>query len=140
MCGCIVTSEHLEHLLSTPRESGRTTIAPSVVATVAGVAARSVAGVHALGGGSGGGALSRVRTALPTGGGDAPTDGVELEVGEVQAAFDLALVADYGVPLRRLAEDVRERVISEVEELTGYEVTEVNVAVVDVHLDEEDDA
>lgn len=125
--------------MSVPRESGRTTIVPSVVATVAGVAARSVPGVFALGGGPAGGALSRVRSALPTGG-DGPTDGVQLEVGEVQAAFDLSLVADYGVPLRRLAEDVRERVISEVEDLTGYEVTEVNVVVVDVHLDEEDES
>lgn len=55
----------------------------------------------------------------------------------MQAAFDLTVVARYGVPLRTLAAQVRERVISEVEELTGYEVTEVNIAVVDVYLDEE---
>lgn len=118
---------------------GRTTIAPSVVATVAGVAARGVRGVHALGGVAAGGALSRVRTALP-GGGESPSDGVQLEVGEVQAAFDLSVVGEYGMPLRRLAEDVRERVIAEVENLTGYEVTEVNIAVVDVYLDEADEA
>lgn len=116
----------------------RTIIAPAVVATVAGVAAGGVPGVHGLGGGSSGGPLSRVRSALP-GAGNSSSEGVQVEVGQVQAAFDLRLVAEYGVPLRALAEDVRERVIGEVEELTGYEVTEVNIAVVDVYLDEEDE-
>lgn len=114
-------------------------ISPSVVASVAGVAARRVRGVHDLDGSAAGGALDRVRSALPTGSISSPTDGVQVEVGEVQAAFDLAVVAEYGVPVRQLAEDVRARVIAEVEELTGYEVTEVNVAVVDVDLGEEDD-
>ena len=97
---------------------GRTSISPSVLATVAGVAARGVRGVHDLGGAATGGALDRVRSALPLGGAGGLAD---------------------GVPVRQLVEHVRERVIADVEELTGYEVTQVNVAVVDVHLDEEDE-
>lgn len=114
----------------------RTVIASSVVATVAGVAAGGVRGVHGLGAAAtSDGVLGRVRAALP--GSEPSTEGVQVEVGTVQAAFDLSVVAEYGVPLRDLAEQVRERVIAEVEGLTGYEVTEVNIAVVDVHLDEE---
>lgn len=116
----------------------RTIIDPSVVAVVAGVAAGGVRGVHGLGATTAGGVLGRVRSALP-GGGESSTEGVQVEVGQVQAAFDLTVVAESGVPLRGLAEDVRERVIAEVEELTGYEVTEVNIAVVEVYLDEEDE-
>lgn len=117
----------------------RTVIAPSVVATVAGVAAGETPGVHSLGGSvTGDGVLGRVRAALP--GGGPSTEGVQVEVGTVQAAFDLSLVAEYGAPLREMAEQVRERVIAEVQDLTGYEVTEVNIAVVDVHLDEEDES
>jgi len=117
----------------------RTVIAPAAVAGVAGAAARSVRGVHDLGStGGAGGALDRVRTALP--GGDEPSTGVQVELGEVQAAVDLSLVAEYGVPVAELAGDVRERVVRDVEELAGFEVTEVNIAVVDVHLDEEDEA
>ena len=117
----------------------RTVIAPSVVTTLASVAASRVPGVHGLGAGGGSaGTLGRVRGALP-GGASPAGDGVQVEIGEVQAAFDLVLVAEYGAPIARLAGDVREAVVRDVEELAGYEVTEVNVAVVDVHLDEEDD-
>lgn len=116
----------------------RTVIAPSVVETVAAVTAGGVRGVHTLGGAaSGGGVLGRVRSALP--GGDSPGEGVQVELGQVQAAFDLTVVAEYGVPLREVAERVRERVIDQVEGLTGYEVTEVNIAVVDVYDDEGED-
>lgn len=64
---------------------------------------------------------------------------MQVELGQVQAAFDLMVVAEYGVSLRDVAERVRERVIDQVEGLTGYEVTEVNIAVTDVHDDEEDE-
>lgn len=118
--------------------SRRTIIAPSVVETVVGVAARGVRGVHALGEpGGAGGALGRVREALPLG---QTATGVQVELGEVQAAVDLRLVVQYGRPIVGLAEDVRERVVHEVETLTGYEVTEVNIAVLDVHLDDEEQA
>lgn len=130
-----MTAPETDRPRSGPGTGRRTIIPATVVATVAGIAARAVPGVHELSSGSSGGALVRVRTALPGGGG--PSDGVEVEVGEVQAAVDLRLVAEYGVPVARLAGDVRERVVDDVEDLTGYEVTEVNVAVVDVHLDEE---
>lgn len=124
---------------STGAAGRRTVIAPSVVAIVAGVAAGGVRGVHGLGGSAAtDGVLGRVRAALP--GSDPSTEGVQVEVGTVQAAFDLSVVAEYGMPLRDLAEQVRERVIAQVEDLTGYEVTEVNIAVVDVHLDEEDES
>lgn len=113
----------------------RTVIAPSVVATVAGVAARGVSGVHDLRAPSGGGVLSRIRPSA----GDDPADGVQVELGQVQAAFDLTMVAEHGVRVAQLAGDVRERVIDAVEHLTGFEVTEVNIAVVDVYLDEQDE-
>lgn len=114
----------------------RTVIPPSVLATMAGMAVREVAGVHAVGGGTSG--LSRVREALP--GGSSASSGVEVEAGEHQAAFDLQIVVDYGVPVVALAQDVRERLIEVVEDLSGFEVVEVNVAVVDVHLDDDEEA
>ena len=119
-----------------------TVLTPDVVAKVAAAATARVPGVYALADGPGRtGALSQVRAALPGGGGDehqAGVTGVQVEVGEVQAAFDVQLVAEDDVPLFGLAGDVRERVVDRVEELTGYEVTEVNIAVLDVHLDDEE--
>ncbi|MET9552854.1 Asp23/Gls24 family envelope stress response protein [Streptomyces sp. NPDC006645] len=121
-----------------PASRGRTTIADGVVEKIAGLAARDVLGVHAMGSG-----MSRtfgaVRDRVP-GGTKSVSRGVKAEVGEVQTALDLEIVVDYGVSIADVARDVRENVISAVERMTGLEVVEVNIAVSDVKLpDEEDD-
>ncbi|MFE7100507.1 Asp23/Gls24 family envelope stress response protein [Streptomyces erythrochromogenes] len=120
-------------------DRGRTTIADGVVEKIAGLAAREVVGVHALGSG-----LSRtlgaVRDRVPGGGKSAAvTRGVKAEVGEVQTALDLEIVVDYGVSIRDGARAVRENVVSAVERMTGLEVVEVNIAVSDVKLPDEPD-
>ena len=60
-------------------------------------------------------------------------------MGERQAAIDVDLVAEFGVALADLAAGVRRNVIGSVERMTGLEVTEVNITVHDVHLENEDD-
>ncbi len=62
-----------------------------------------------------------------------------MEVGEKQAAVDLDIVADYGVSIADLASGIRRNVIAAVERMTGLEVTEVNINVNDVHLDDGSD-
>ena len=120
-----------------PATRGRTTIADGVVEKIAGLAARDVVGVHAMGSG-----LSRtfgaVRDRVP-GGGKSVTRGVKAEVGEAQTALDLEIVVDYGVSIADVARDVRENVIAAVERMTGLEVVEVNIAVSDVKLPDEED-
>ncbi|MFM9367120.1 Asp23/Gls24 family envelope stress response protein [Streptomyces sp. Da 82-17] len=121
-----------------PGSRGRTTIADGVVEKIAGLAAREVPGVHAMGTG-----ISRtfgaVRDKVP-GGAKAVTRGVKAEVGEVQTALDLDIVVEYGVAIADVARGVRENVIAAVERMTGLEVVEVNIAVGDVKLpDEEED-
>jgi uncharacterized alkaline shock family protein YloU len=120
-----------------PGTRGRTTIADGVVEKIAGMAARDVVGVHAMGSG-----LSRtfgaVRDRVP-GGAKSVTRGVKVEVGEVQTALDLEIVVDYGVAIADVAQAVRENVIAAVERMTGLEVVEVNIAVSDVKLPEEED-
>jgi len=68
------------------------------------------------------------------------TQGVSVEVGERQAAIDLDVVIDYGVPLVDLAAGIRRNVIGAVERMTGLQVTEVNIAVDDIYIDSEDDS
>ncbi|MEV7423967.1 MULTISPECIES: Asp23/Gls24 family envelope stress response protein [unclassified Streptomyces] len=122
-----------------PASRGRTTIADGVVEKIAGLAARDVLGVHAMGSG-----ISRtfgaVRDRVPgAGSGRTPSRGVKAEVGEVQTALDLEIVVDYGVAITEVAAAVRENVIAAVERMTGLEVVEVNIAVSDVKLPDEDD-
>jgi uncharacterized alkaline shock family protein YloU len=120
-----------------PAERGRTSIANSVVEKIAGMAAREVIGVHDFGG-SLARSLGAVRDRVP-GGRPSVTRGVKVEVGERQTAVDLELVVEYGVAITEVAADVRENVINAVERMTGLEVVEVNVSVVDVHLPYDDE-
>ncbi|GLZ55693.1 Asp23/Gls24 family envelope stress response protein [Actinomycetospora sp. NBRC 106378] len=116
---------------------GKTTIADAVVAKVAGLAAREVSGVYGFGG-SAARAFGAITERIP-GSRSSVTQGVSVEVGERQAAVDLTIVVEYGVAIADLARSVRRNVISAVERMTGLEVTEVNVDVVDLHLPSDDD-
>lgn len=118
-------------------DRGRTALAVGVVEKIAGMAAREVSGIHALGSG-----LARtfgaMRDRVPGGKGSVGR-GIKAEVGERQTAIDIALVVEYGVVIPELARQVRENIIEAVERMTGLEVVEVNIAVNDVHLPDEPD-
>lgn len=120
--------------LVTPQ--GRTSIADAVVRKIAGVATRQVPGVHDLGSG-GARVVGTFRQHLPGSSGRSVTQGVAVEVGQRQAAVDLDIVVEYGVPIVDLSHAVRRNVIMSVEEMTGLEVTEVNIAVDDIHIEED---
>ncbi|GAA2016419.1 Asp23/Gls24 family envelope stress response protein [Microbacterium ulmi] len=117
------------------RAAGKTTIEDGVVAKIAGIAARDVSGVYALGGGAAR-AIGAIRDALNT------TDlsqGISVEVGEKQVAVDVTIVAEYPVALQKVADDVRTAIVRAMEDLVGMEVAEVNVTVNDVHVPTDED-
>ncbi|WOF23217.1 Asp23/Gls24 family envelope stress response protein [Microbacterium betulae] len=114
--------------------TGHTTIADGVVAKVAGIAAREVSGVYALGGG-GARTLGAIRDAINA---TDLTQGVKVEVGETQAAADITIVVEYPAPVQDVASQVRAAVTRAISQLVGLEVVEVNVAVDDVHLPTDD--
>jgi uncharacterized alkaline shock family protein YloU len=116
---------------------GKTTIASSVVQKIAGMAAREVSGVHALGGGISR-AFGEIRERIPGSTGASHTSGVTVEVGEKQAAIDLDLIVEYGASIVDLARAVRRNVIGAVEQMTGLEVIEVNIAINDIRIANED--
>lgn len=125
-----------EHALVT--EKGTTTIADIVVQKVAGLAAREVPGVHALGGG-GARAFGALRDRIP-GASSSIGQGVSVEVGEKQAAVDLEIVVEYGVHIAEVARVVRRNVIIAIEQMTALEVVEVNINVNDVHMPGDDES
>ncbi|MFF1274117.1 Asp23/Gls24 family envelope stress response protein [Streptomyces marokkonensis] len=120
-----------------PGQRGNTTVADSVVAKIAGMAAREIPEVHNLGGGMAR-AFGAMRERVP-GGGSGVTRGVSVEVGERQAAVDLQVVIEYDASITDTAGDIRANVINEIERMTGLEVVEVNIAVNDVHLPGEEE-
>nr|WP_082738397.1 Asp23/Gls24 family envelope stress response protein [Microbacterium sp. CCH5-D1] len=114
--------------------AGKTTIADGVVAKVAGIAAREVPGVYALGGG-GARAMGAIRSVVNA---DDKSQGVKVEVGETQAAADITIVVEYPMPVQEVASNVRAAVSGAISQLVGLEVVEVNVEVNDVHLPSDD--
>jgi len=110
-------------------EHGSTTIADSVVSKIASLAAREVEGVADLGGtlsGALGSVVGRIR------GNERNTAGVGVEVGQTQAAVDLTMKVTYPASIHEVADAVRQNVIDRIQGMTGLDVVEVNIAVVDL--------
>ena len=116
-------------------EQGKTTIADVVVARIAGIAAREVPGVHELLPQGAGGAIAGFAQRVT--GGDQRAQGVNVEVGEREAAVDLRMAVNYGVSIHQVAEAVRQNVISRIQAMTGLVVREVNIAVDDLFFPED---
>ena len=117
-------------------DDGRTSIADTVVAKIAGLACREVSGVHDMGSGMAR-TFGSIKDMFPVGSSEpSPTRGVSVEVGERQAAIDLDIVVDYGASIVDIAAAIRRNVIGRLEAMTGLEISEVNVTVDDVYLGE----
>jgi uncharacterized alkaline shock family protein YloU len=111
---------------------GDTTIADQVVEKIAGIAAREVPGVYAMGS-----AIGRAYTSMTQrmpGQQQSVSGGVSIEKGERQTAIGVSIVVEYGVSLVQVADNIRDAVIKSVEYGTGLEVVSVDVNVTDVHL------
>lgn len=113
-------------------DRGTTSISDDVVAKIASLAAREVDDVADLGG-TLSGALATVVGRIR--GEDHQTAGVGVEVGSRQAAVDLSVTIRYPAPIMEVAQRVRDRVIERIESMTGLEVVEVNVAVIDLQFE-----
>ncbi|MFE9461915.1 Asp23/Gls24 family envelope stress response protein [Streptomyces californicus] len=116
---------------------GKTTISDNVVSTIAGIAIRETDGVHSVGRGASKalGAVTGRRS-----GSSGARRAVKVEVGEKQAAIDVDIEVEYGIPIHELADRVRTHVVDAVETMTGLEVVEINIVVFDVHIPGDDDS
>ena len=118
---------------------GTTTIQDSVVSAIVGIAAQEVDGVASSHGGTRlpGDSSSTVGEFVDNiTGGASRTRGLSVDVGERQTAADITINVEYGRSIPKVTQAVRDRVIKRVENLTGLEVTEVNIQVNDVVLPE----
>jgi len=120
-------------------DRGTTTIQNGVVSSIAAMAVREVDGLDP----SHGGTRLPGDTSPTVGelvgniaGGSSRTRGISAEVGEEQAVLDLTVNVLYGRPIHQVTEALRQNVIRRVENLTGLQVTEVNITVNDVTFPE----
>ena len=104
---------------------GDTTIADQVVEKIAGIAAREVPGVYAMGSAVGR-AFSSMSQRMP-GQQQSVSGGVSIEKGERQTAIGVSIVVEYGVSIVQVADNIRDAVIKSVEYGTGLDVVSVDV-------------
>ncbi len=133
----VATAPEPKELDALHTEFGDTEIADQVVEKVAGMAAREVAGVYAMGSAAGR-AIAGISHSL-SGQRRSVTGGVSIDKGERETAVDVSIVVEYGTSIVEIADNIRSSVIQGVEYATGLSVVEVNVQVTDVHLPGEDD-
>src|SRR5215212_11155306 len=118
-------------------ELGTTTIQDSVVTAIISKAAEEIEGVTTSHGG-----VSLPGDTSPTvgefvdniTGGASRTRGLSVDGGERETAAGITINVEYGRSIPQVSQAVRQRIIERVENLTGLEVTEVNVQVNDVIL------
>ena len=116
-------------------EHGKTTIADVVVSKIAAIAAKEVPGVRELVPQGVGGTMAGLAQRVT--GTDTRAQGVNVEVGEREAAIDLRLTVDYGESIPQVAEGVRSNVMNRLQAMTGLTVKEVNIDVSDLYFPEE---
>jgi uncharacterized alkaline shock family protein YloU len=107
---------------------GDTVVTDGVIGKVAGLALRDIPGVHALGGGAAR-VIGQLRDRI---GQTDLTQGITVETQDSGVAFQVTLVAEYGVPLQDVAADVRAAIAGAVVELIGRPVTRVDVTIADI--------
>lgn len=114
---------------------GKTVISESVVAKIAGAAAREIEGVHDLVPMGAGATIAGFAGRLARS--DQRSTGVNVEVGHREAAVDLNMRVDYGVSIPQVAEAVRQNITERVRGMTGLTVKEVNINAADLYFPEE---
>lgn len=107
---------------------GETEIADSVVAKIAGIAARRVPGVHSLGSGAAK-ALGSLRDAI---GQTDDSQGVKVTVTGTDASVQVVLTTEYAYSLHEVAAAVRAAVHAALRDWAGLTATDVNVQISDV--------
>ena len=115
---------------------GRVTIQPEVVAKIAGLAIREITGVHALVPFSTGQALTNLARSVTN------TEyrdlGVNVAVGQVEAAVDARVITHYGFSIPEIVSGIRDNVSARIGDMTGLQVKEINIEIVDLYFNEDE--
>lgn len=115
------------HMIHEDGQLGTVQIADEVVATIAGLAATEVEGVASMAGNITNELIGKL-------GVKNLSKGVKIQVSEKNVDVDLALNIEYGYSIMKVSEKVQERVKSAIVNMTGLEVTVVNIRIVNVNM------
>ena len=116
------------YTIKTDENLGEVKIADEVVAIIAGLAATEVEGVESLGGNITNEIVSKL-------GMKNLSKGVKVTVDESSVLVDITLNLKYGTQIPEVSAKVQEKVKSAIETMTGLSVTEVNIKVASVNVE-----
>lgn len=119
--------ENNNYVLEEDINLGTVKIADDVVAMIAGLACMEVEGVGAMAGNVGNELLDKV-------GVKSLTKGVKVYVTGKKVKTDVALLVEYGYNIPAVSQKVQDRVKSAIENMTGLAVTDVNVRIAGVNV------
>lgn len=109
-----------KYLVNGNEAEGQVKISEDVIATVASVAAESVDGVVKVGSNF----KSQVTDILNT---KNFNRGVKVNIGEKETIVDVYITIEYGIKIVEVSEKVQEEVKEAIENMTDFDVVEVNV-------------
>lgn len=121
------TYEQNTYTLQEDENLGTVKIADDVVAMIAGLAATEVEGVSAMAGNISNDLLSRM-------GVKNLAKGVKVEVLGKRVKAELALIVEYGYNIPVVSQKVQEKVKTTIENMTGLEVSDVDVRIAGVNM------
>lgn len=110
------------------KNNGTVQIAEDVLASIVGLAATEIEGVASLGGNITNDRIGHIRR-------KAILRGVKVDVLEGVASVRIIINMNYGYSIPDVTRQVQERVKSALENMTGLEVSDVNVSVAEVVVD-----
>lgn len=139
MSDTAVTELSTELVERTDGLGGVTRIADSVVARIAGMAAREVAGVYDMSHSNIGRAIAgTVQQRIA--GGDNRSTGVTVQVGQKETIIELNVIVLYEASIPEVAANIRRNVSDRVTGMTGLRVKEINIMVTDMRFPSEEQA
>ncbi len=119
--------EQNTYVLQENDDLGTVKIADDVVAVIAGLAATEGKGVEAMAGNISNELMSKM-------GVKKLSKGVKVEVLDKRVKADLNLIVEYGYNIPAISQKVQEKVKSTIENMTGLEVTDVNIRIAGVNM------
>ena len=124
-----VKKEEIIEEISIGEDNNQIKIADDVVAVIAGIAVSEVPGVAEMAGGFAGG-ITEVLSGKKN-----LAKGIKVEASEKETKIDVNIIVEYGIRIPDVAFEIQNRVKKAVEQMTGLNVTEVNVHVQGVNTD-----
>lgn len=109
---------------------GKVKIDNDVLASIAGIVAKKVNGVHRISTSLVGVLAQLIRKK--------PDIGIKVIVGEDEVGFELRIIVDYGVNIPEVTYMVQKTIKEEVEKMSGLKVSNVDVIVQGVHMPEKE--